>query len=252
MPRRRFYQNDMLCLPLALTGVLARLDPMPSPKLIRCRAILFDLDGVLVDSTAQIEEQWREWAVGRGLDPVPFVRYCHGRRAVETIRLAAPELDAEWEVAQFKPARDESAGHFTAMPGALALLAKLPVERWAIVTSGRLPSVMARIEQAELPRPRVLVTAEDVGRGKPDPEGYLLAATRLAVDPLACVIIEDAPPGVQAARAAGISSIAVLTTYKADALMDADERVRSLEEIGATVDHDGITLALAATTVAVP
>jgi sugar-phosphatase len=178
-----------------------------------CRAILFDLDGVLVDSAAYIEEQWRRWAIGKQLPAEPFLRVCHGRRAVETIRLAAPHLDAEAEVAAFRP---ESSGNMlTIQPieGAARLLEALPADCWAVATSGPRKDAAERLRCAGLPSPQVLICAEDVARGKPNPDVYLNAAASLGVDPADCLVIEDAPAGVQAARAAGMPVIALTTTH---------------------------------------
>jgi sugar-phosphatase len=180
-----------------------------------CSAILFDLDGVLVDSAAWIEHQWRRWAQRRGLDPAPFLRVCHGRRAVETIRLAAPELDAEAEVARFGPADESGAGSFRAVAGAERVLGALPPSSWAVATSGPRLSAIGRLRCAGLPLPRVLVAAEDVRRGKPDPDVYLRAAERLGVTPGRCLVVEDAPAGIEAARAAGMTTLGLTTTHPA-------------------------------------
>jgi sugar-phosphatase len=198
---------------------------------IGCSAVLFDLDGVLVDSTGYVEHQWREWAKWRGLDPAPFLRVCHGRRAVETIRLAAPALDAEAEVARFAdaPAVEDPVLH--AVPGAAELLAVLPAGAWAVVTSGSRPIATQRLKSAGLPVPPVLVTAEDVRHGKPSPEGYLRAAERLGMAPADCVVIEDAPPGVKAALAAGMTAVGLTTTHSPEQLAAAHHRIASLAEL---------------------
>ena len=197
---------------------------------VDCSAVLFDLDGVLVDSTEYIERQWREWAVSKGLDPAPFLRVCHGRRAVETIRLAAPQLDAEAEVARFRTqATDDVA--LAPLPGARALLAALAGQRWAVVTSGARRFALARLARAGLPIPPVLISGDDVREGKPSPEGYLSAARLVGADPQACVVFEDAPPGVASARAAGATVIAVGTTHPPDALAEAHAIVRSLADV---------------------
>ncbi|HEU4648009.1 MAG TPA: HAD-IA family hydrolase [Gemmatimonadales bacterium] len=198
---------------------------------IGCSAVLFDLDGVLVDSTQYVEHQWREWAKWRGLDPAPFLRVCHGRRALETIRLAAPELDAEAEVARFRevPVAEEPVLH--AVPGAAELLAALPAGAWAVVTSGSRPMATRRLTSAGLPVPGVLVTAEDVRHGKPSPEGYLRAAERLGVPPADCVVIEDAPPGIEAALAAGMTAVGLTTTHSPAELAAAHHRIASLAEL---------------------
>jgi mannitol-1-/sugar-/sorbitol-6-phosphatase len=197
---------------------------------VDCWAVLFDLDGVLVDSTEYIERQWREWAVSRGLDPEPFLRVCHGRRALETIRLAAPQLDAEAEVARFRTQATEDAA-LSPLPGARELLAALAGRRWAVVTSGARRFALGRLAGAGLPVPPVLVSADDVREGKPSPEGYLRAARLAGAAPEACVVFEDAPPGVAAARTAGATVIAVGTTHPPEALADAHAIVSSLAHV---------------------
>jgi len=186
-------------------------------KRIECAAILFDLDGVLVDSTTYVEQQWRRWATARGLSPEPFLRVCHGRRALETIRIAAPHLDAEAEVRALGP-DDEPGPPIVPLPGAAQLLDALPAGSWAVATSGRRPGALARLRGAGLPVPEVLVSAEDVAAGKPSPEAYLLAAGRLGVPPAAALVIEDAPAGIEAALTAGMRVLALTTTHSADQL----------------------------------
>ena len=186
-----------------------------------------------MDSAAYIEDQWRRWATSKGLAAEPFLRVCHGRRAVETIRLAAPHLDAEAEVAAFQP---EAAGNMPAIDpiaGASRLLEALPAESWAVATSGPRADATDRLRRAGLHHPRVLVCAEDVARGKPDPDVYLKAAAALGVDPADCIVIEDAPAGVQAARAAGMAVIAVTTTHSREEL-PADACADSLAAIQVT------------------
>jgi sugar-phosphatase len=191
-------------------------------KRFECRAVLFDLDGVLVDSTGYIEHQWRRWASARGLAPEPFLRVCHGRRAVETIRLAAPHLDAEAEVAAFVPEEGSDNLELRPVDGASRLLQMLPVGSWAVATSGVREVAAERLRCAGLPVPRVLICAEDVLHGKPSPDVYLMAAAGLAVPPSDCLVVEDAPAGIQAARAAGMGVIALTTTHRpAELLADA-------------------------------
>ena len=196
-------------------------------KRFECSAILFDLDGVLVDSAAFVERQWRRWARARGLRPEPFLRVCHGRRALETIRIAAPELDAEAEVKAFVPVEDEGAEAIGPLAGAGRLLGVLPLGSWAVATSGLRPIATSRLRRAGLPVPPVLVCAEDVARGKPSPDAYLLAARELGVLPSACLVVEDAPAGIQAARAAGMPVVGVTTTHPGDQL-PADACAESL------------------------
>ena len=194
-------------------------------------ALLFDLDGVLVDSTASVEHPWREWATGHGLDVAKILAVVHGRRAIDTIREQAPHLDAERELATLVAAESRETTGITVIPGAAELLASIPADRWAIVTSGPYPVALARLRTAGLPVPRVLVTADRVKAGKPDPEGYLAAARTLDFAPARCVVVEDAPAGVEAARRGGMRCIAVLTTHRADALRDSTFVARELRDI---------------------
>jgi mannitol-1-/sugar-/sorbitol-6-phosphatase len=197
-------------------------------KRFDCSAVVFDLDGVLVDSTAYVEQQWRCWASSRGLRPEPFLRVCHGRRALETIRMAAPHLDAETEVRAFVPLDEEAASEALGpLPGALRLLTALPAGTWAVATSGSRAVATSRLRRAGLPIPPVLVCAEDVTRGKPSPDAYLLAARSLGCAPEEVLVVEDAPAGIQAARTAGMVVVGLTTTHSAVQL-DADARAASL------------------------
>lgn len=198
-------------------------------KRFECRAVLFDLDGVLVDSTRYVEQQWRRWAVAKGLAPEPFLLVCHGRRALETIQLAAPHLDAKAEVAAFVPDGPEPEG-LDPVEGAARLLQQLPAGSWAVATSGTRATALARLAGAGLPIPDVLVCAEDVVHGKPSPDVYLMAAARLAARPEECVVVEDAPAGIEAARAAGMRVIGLTTTH-APGQLGADASARTLAEV---------------------
>lgn len=192
------------------------------------RALLFDLDGVLVDSRRCIENIWRKWAAARGRAPAPFIAVCHGRRTSETIAQLAPELDAKAEAAVLDRMEEVETDGVEPVPGAKELLAGLADGTWAVVTSGSRKVARLRLTHVGLPIPTVFITAEDVRRGKPDPEGYLLAAARLGVEPSQCVVIEDSPPGVAAGTAAGMRVIGVTTTHQADALVGADELIPGL------------------------
>jgi len=190
-------------------------------------AFLVDLDGVLVDSAAAVTRTWMWWASLRGLDPGPFIR-AHGRPSREAIAELAPELDAELEAALVEEREIHDTADVTAMPGAAAMLeAGLPL---AIVTSGSRGLAEARLRAAGLRRPEVLVSVDEVSRGKPDPEPYLLAASRLGVSPVRCTVFEDAPAGVQAGKAAGMRVVALTTSVTAKELDGADQIVADLAE----------------------
>jgi mannitol-1-/sugar-/sorbitol-6-phosphatase len=189
---------------------------------IQCAAILFDLDGVLVDSASCIEHTWRRWALQHSLDPERVIAVAHGRRTIETVQLVAPQLAAAGEVAALALTESNTTEGVLEVPGARELLQSLPVDAWAIVTSGIRAVATLRIRHTQLPMPRVLVCADEIQRGKPDPEGFLTAANGLRVSPAECVVIEDAPAGLEAARAAGMRVIGVSGTYAADSLSMAD------------------------------
>ena len=197
------------------------------------RAVLSDLDGVLVDSAAVIEQTWRGFADRHGLDPDEVVAAGHGRRSIDLIRLVAPHLDAEIEAANVEREEIAQTTGLRPLPGARELVDAVPAVRFAIVTSGSRALALARLRAAGLPVPAVLVTAEEVDDGKPHPAGYLRAAELLGVDPAHSVVLEDAPAGVEAGRAAGMTVIAVLTTNDASALTKAHSRVRDLRALAA-------------------
>ena len=182
--------------------------------MIDVAAVLFDCDGVLVDSAASVERAWRRWATERGLDDDAVVAIAHGRRTEDTLRDLGFSDDLAAEVQRVEGAEVADAASVSAFPEAAALLPSLPPEAWAVVTSGTHALVTSRLAAAGLPLPSVLVTAEDVAAGKPDPEGYLEAARRLGRPPADCLVIEDAPAGVEAALAAGMRVVALPTTHR--------------------------------------
>ena len=209
------------------------------------KAILFDMDGVLMDSTPSVERVWRTWAAQHGLDPERVVALAHGRRSIETIRAVAPELDAEKEnilVAQMEI--DDKEG-VTALPGAAELLAHLPPDRFAIVTSATRPLAVARLGYASIPAPRHIITADDVIHGKPAPEPFLKGAALLGFAPEDCLVFEDSPAGVASARSAGMKAIALQTTYPADQLQAADAIIGNLADVKSSLHDERITLELA-------
>jgi sugar-phosphatase len=207
-------------------------DPDAQVTTWRCAAVLFDLDGVLVDSRACIEGVWRAWAAGKGLDPEPFIRIAHGRRTSETLRTVAPDLDVPAEVAALDRLEETETNGIHPVPGADELLRAIPATRWAIVTSGSRCVASLRLGVVGLPVPNVFITSDAVRQGKPAPEGYLAAAARLGLEPSSCVAVEDSPPGIAAARAAGMRVIALLTTHQDRDLAQADIRLPALTHLG--------------------
>jgi sugar-phosphatase len=194
-------------------------------------AVLSDMDGVLVDSWTAIERTWRRFAERHGLDPEVVLAASHGRPTVDVIHAVAPHLDAEAEAAAIDREQIDDVGGLRALPGASELVASVPSGRFAIVTSASRQLAESRLRAAGLPVPDVLVSADDVEKGKPDPAGYLRAACLLGVDPANSVVLEDAPAGVEAGVAAGMTVIGVLTTNSAAALRSAHSRVPDLRAL---------------------
>ncbi|HEV7993379.1 MAG TPA: HAD-IA family hydrolase [Gemmatimonadaceae bacterium] len=203
--------------------------------LLFANAMLFDLDGVLADSTPSVNRAWSAWAVRVGLDPADVLPKVHGRRAVDTIRALRPELDPESELALLVADETTDNADVVEIPGARALVSMLPPDAWAIVTSGLRAVATARLLAAGIPLPRVMITAESIVRGKPDPECYLAGAAELGVPPDRCVVVEDAPAGAAAARAAGMRLVGLTTTHAASALQPADIVVPDLAHLGVSI-----------------
>lgn len=173
-------------------------------------ALLFDMDGTLLNSMAVVERVWGSWAARNGIDPVALMKVVHGVRAVDTIRALGLSVDPEQEARILAEAEIADVDGIVEIPGAVTFLKTLPPEKWAIVTSAPLELAARRLEAAGIPVPRLMVTGEDVTVGKPDPQGYLLAAERLGVRAEDCLVFEDAPAGVLAGKSAG-AEVAVIT-----------------------------------------
>ncbi len=203
-----------------------------------CNAIVFDLDGVLVNSAPAIERHWRHWADTHGLGFDRIMLVAHGMRTVDTIRLVAPHLNAEQEAARIEALEVSDAGGLTAYRGAEELLRSIPPSLWAIATSGTRPLASARLRHTGLPAPEVLITSDDVHKGKPDPEVYLLAAARMKVPAPRCLAVEDSPAGLRAARAAGCAVIATATTHSASDLAQADAIVAGIWDLRVLINSD--------------
>jgi sugar-phosphatase len=180
--------------------------------IITASAMLFDLDGVLVDSTPAIRRVWTKWCLARGFDPEKTVREAHGRPSIETVRELLPDADAEAENRAIEQGEIEDLEGVVALPGALDLLAALPADRWTIVTSCTTELAEVRIRAAGLPLPPTLVTSSDLTNGKPHPEPYLKGASVLGFPPADCLVVEDVPAGIHSGKDAGARVIAVRTT----------------------------------------
>jgi sugar-phosphatase len=224
----RASKESRLALGLRLPISSVRTSTM---TLFHCSAILFDLDGVLVDSTKSVSRHWRLWAEERQVDPEEVLRVAHGVRTIEVLRIFAPYLDAEAEVRRIESREADDIDGVAVMPGAAALLRSIPPESWCVVTSGTRHLAAKRLQYANLPVPRVLVSAEDVAKGTPDPEPYLKGALLLNRKPEECLVIEDAPAGIRAAHAGGMKAIALASTFEASGLGEADSVARGLAQI---------------------
>lgn len=207
---------------------------------IHCEAALFDLDGVLVNSDTAIHQSWLDWAQLHDLDLDTVLAHAYGRRTRDTIAEVAPYLDADAESLRVTDIEFKYIPLSAAFEGALRLLEQLAARPHAVVTSGTRDLASARLRQCRLPVPLVFVTADVVTRGKPDPEGFLLAASQLGIEPRACAVIEDSPAGLQAAKAAGMQAIGVATTHDPAALTDADLVVDALRDLTLAVRGDSL------------
>jgi mannitol-1-/sugar-/sorbitol-6-phosphatase len=217
---------------------------------IRCSAVLFDMDGVLIDSTPAVARVWSRWAVEHGFDPETVVHRAHGRPSRTIIRELMPgvtDIDIDREDREVERMEIEDLDGVVLLPGALELLNALPPNRWTIATSCTRSLAEVRLRAAGLPIPETMVTSSDVKIGKPDPEPYLKAAAKLGFAASDCVVVEDAPAGVIAGKAAGARVIAMLTTMpRVDlAKAGADWMVQNCADITASGDpKHGLQLGL--------
>ena len=212
-----------------------------SPVLIRCKGILFDMDGVLISSLGSVERSWTKWANMRGVDPVYACQVAHGCRSIDTIAKLRPDLDAETENRIIEDIEIEDTGGVTALPGVLKLLAALPKSSWTVVTSATDPLARVRLAAGEVPIPERIVTAETVSQGKPHPDPYLAGAALLSLAPEECVVFEDAASGTKSARAAGCTVIATTFSHSIESLADAHYLIPDLTAVEAAHipgDHD--------------
>jgi sugar-phosphatase len=215
-------------------------------------AFLFDMDGTVLDSIAVTERIWGRWAERHGLDVDAFLPTIHGVRAADTIaRLGIPGVDVNREAEALLQAEMADVDGIRAIPGAVEFLNALPPERWAIVTSAGESLALRRIAAAGIPRPAVLVTSEDVSRGKPAPDCFLLAAERLGVDARQCLVFEDAPAGILAAETSG-ADVMVVTATHARTARTRHRTLASYEGLAPVRARDGLQLSSAGAAAATP
>jgi sugar-phosphatase len=216
---------------------------------IETKGLLFDMDGVLISSIGSVTRCWKRWCGLYGVPDAENFEVPHGVRAVDVMRMLKPEFNDAQVAEGLRVIEDmeiEDTGDLTVLPGAKRLLAQLPPERWAIVTSATRRLLLGRLAAAGLPVPERIISGDMVKRGKPDPEPYRRGAELLGFAPQDCVVVEDAPSGVGAGVAAGCRVLAVLGTHPLHELAKATWITKSLEEIEVTVARDGLALSFPA------
>jgi mannitol-1-/sugar-/sorbitol-6-phosphatase len=206
--------------------------------LLRGSAVLFDCDGVLVDSLGSVDRAWLRWSDRYGLDPDEVAAMIHGRRSADTVALLIEPAARAEAVDAIDGYELEDAASVRAIPGARALTASIPGDRWAVVTSGKAALARARLEAAGIDAPEVFIAADDVAKGKPAPDPYLAAAAGLGVGACAAIVVEDSPSGVEAGRRAGAAAVLGVGTMALDT--DADVVV---DDLRAVVWRDGLVIA---------
>ncbi|AJC67021.1 MULTISPECIES: sugar phosphatase [Dickeya] len=211
---------------------------------MECKGFLFDLDGTLVDSLPAVERAWSNWARDHDIAPQTVLDFIHGKQAITSLRhflAGASEETIQREFVELEQVEATDTAGIVAMPGAQALLTRLDELDipWAIVTSGTVPIAHARHREAGLSAPHEFITAEQVARGKPNPDAYLLGAERLGLSPAECVVVEDAPAGVLSGLAAGCKVIAVKAPADTPRLDEVDAALSSLEQLQISRTADG-------------
>jgi mannitol-1-/sugar-/sorbitol-6-phosphatase len=222
-----------------------------SPVQVRCKGILFDMDGVLIASLGSVERSWTKWANLRGIDPEYAVRIAHGCRSIETVAKLRPDLDPETENQIIEGFEIEDVDGVTVLPGVLDLLSSLPSDRWTVVTSATEPLARVRLKVGGIHVPDRIITAEIVTQGKPHPEPYRAGAALLGLAPEDCLVFEDSTSGVRAGRAAGCTVIATTFSHSIEALSDAHYLVTDMTAVKAETFLDGKEIALSFTPIVV-
>lgn len=216
-----------------------------APVTIRCKGVLFDMDGILISSLGSVERSWRAWAVSRGIDIAQAIHTAHGRRAIETVQLLRPDLDSEAELKFIEDLEVADNDGLAVLPGVLNLLAALPAQRWTVVTSATERLARVRLAAGGVPVPEKIITADHVTSGKPHPEPYLAGARLLGIDPKDCVVFEDSGSGTKSGRAAGCTVIGTTFSHPIEELGAAHYLVEDLTGISvhASPSQEGFDLA---------
>ena len=212
---------------------------------VETKGILFDMDGVLISSIGSVVRSWKQWAKMYDVPDAENYEVPHGMRAIEIVKGLRPDIDPVVGLRVIEDMEVEDMADLKVLPGVKRLLEGLPPERWAIVTSATRRLLLARLTAAGLPIPERIISGDMVERGKPDPEPYRRGAELLGVRPEECVVVEDAPSGVGAGKAAGCRVLGVLGTHSADELQEADWVATSLEGLTVTAKSDGLELRFA-------
>ena len=220
------------------------LSSSSSPVVIQCKGILFDMDGILISSIGSVERSWTKWALMRGVDPTYALGMVHGRRSIETVAILRPDLDAATENVIIENLEIEDKDGVAVLPGVLELLAKLPRNRWTVVTSATGPLARVRLAAGGIPVPDRIVTADDVSEGKPHPAPYLAGAALLGFAPEDCVVFEDAASGTKSARAAGCTVVATPFSHSVESLAAAHYLIADLTgvEVSILPSDEGLQL----------
>ena len=209
---------------------------------VSVKGLLFDMDGVLVSSIGSVNRCWRRWAALYNVPDAANYEVPHGVRAIDIIHTLRPDIDPAEGLRVIEDLELEDTADLRVLPGVKALLESLPVERWAIVTSATRRLLLGRLEAAGLPVPERLISADMVEHGKPHPEPYMRGAERLGFAPADCLVVEDAPPGVGAGKAAGCRVLGVLGTHSLAELHQANWVTGSLEDVHASLDGNDLTV----------
>lgn len=206
------------------------------------KGFIFDVDATLVDTTKVINDIWKSWAAGHGLHFDAVAPHIHGRKIAETLARLGPRFESAVFEAEVAGIGMTSMKQAKAIAGALDFIKQLPLDRWAIATSGPRAIASTSLTAAGIPLPEVMICAEDVARGKPDPEPFALAARKLNLATHQCLAFEDSPAGVASAKAAGCFTIAILSSHRQEELLEADLIVSGFPALSLSRHTDGFSL----------